>query len=206
MEIMPRTPRVVEDRREQIIDAAMRVFAQKGFTKSTNKDVAREAGITPGLIYYYFESKEALLKAVLEERSPLHVVSTITPEMLELPPEIFMPMLLKRVLDVVESEQFLSIIRVILPEVLHNPEVAPFLNSFAQRVLGFIESYLRLQIVRGTLRSDLNPDTTIHALIGSMVTLVGRRQFLHDPQVTKYTHEEIAQAVVATILHGIQAR
>ena len=83
---MPRTPKVVEDRREQIIDAAMRVFAQKGFMKATNKDVAREAGITPGLIYYYFESKEALLKAVLEERSPIQVVSTITPEMLEQPP------------------------------------------------------------------------------------------------------------------------
>lgn len=203
---MPRTPKVVEDRREQIIGAAMRVFAQKGFTKSTNKDVAREAGITPGLIYYYFESKEALLKAVLEERSPLHVVATITPEMLELPPAVFMPMLIKRVLDLVEGEQFLNIIRVILPEVLHNPEIAPLLNSFAQRVLAFINNYLKMQIARGTLRADLNPDIAIHALIGSVVTLVGRRQLLHDPQVTGYTHEEIAQVVVATILQGIQAR
>jgi AcrR family transcriptional regulator len=47
---MPRTPKVVEDRREQIIDAAMRVFAQKGFSGATNKDIAHEAGITPGLI------------------------------------------------------------------------------------------------------------------------------------------------------------
>lgn len=202
---MPRTPKVVEDRREQIIDAAMRVFAQKGFMKSTNKDVAREAGITPGLIYYYFESKEALLKAVLEERSPIQVVATITPEMLEQPPDIFMPMLIKRVLDVVESEQFLGILRVMLPEILHNPEVMPLLNSFAQRVLSFIGSYLRIQIARGTLRADLNPDITTHALIGSVVTLMGRRQLLHDPQVTKYTHEEIAQSVVATILQGIQA-
>jgi AcrR family transcriptional regulator len=202
---MPRTPKVVEDRREQLIDAAMRVFAQKGFTQSTNKDVAREAGITPGLIYYYFESKEALLKAVLEERSPLRVVAAITPEMLELPPEVFMPMLIKRVLDLVEGEQFLSIARVILPEILHNPEVASLLNGFAQRVLAFIGNYLRRQMGKGTLRADLNPDIAIHALIGSVVTLVGRRQLLHDPQATKYTHEEIAQAVVATILQGTQA-
>jgi AcrR family transcriptional regulator len=203
---MPRTPKVVEDRREQIIDAAMRVFAQKGFMKATNKDVAREAGITPGLIYYYFQSKEALLKAVLEERSPIQVVSTITPEMLELPPEVFLPMLIKRVLDVVESEQFLGILRVMLPEILHNPEVTPLLNNFAQRMLGFLGRYVRTQIARGTLRADLNPDITIHALIGSVVTLMGRRQFLHDPQVTIYTHEEIAQSVVATILQGIQAQ
>ena len=68
---MARTPKVVEDRREQIIDAAMRIFAQKGFARATNKDVAQEAGITPGLIYHYFENKEALLMAVIEGRSPL---------------------------------------------------------------------------------------------------------------------------------------
>src|SRR5260221_7083408 len=70
---MARTPKVVEDRREQIIDAAMRVFAEKGFGKATNKDIAREADITPGLIYYYFESKEALLKAIIETRSPVQM-------------------------------------------------------------------------------------------------------------------------------------
>ncbi|HJT57159.1 MAG TPA: helix-turn-helix domain-containing protein, partial [Ktedonobacteraceae bacterium] len=63
---MARTPKVVEDRREQIIDAAMHVFAEKGFVRATNKDIAREAGITPGLIYHYFDSKEALLKAIVD--------------------------------------------------------------------------------------------------------------------------------------------
>ena len=75
---MARTPKVVEDRREQIIDAAMRVFAQKGFVRATNKDVAREAGITAGLIYHYFENKEALLMAIIEGRSPLKVLSPDT--------------------------------------------------------------------------------------------------------------------------------
>jgi len=62
---MARTPKVVEDRREQIMEAAMRVFAQKGYMRATNKDVAQEAGITTGLIYHYFDSKEALLKALV---------------------------------------------------------------------------------------------------------------------------------------------
>ena len=44
---MARTPKVVEDRREQIVQAAMRVFARKGFMRSINKDIAAEAGITP---------------------------------------------------------------------------------------------------------------------------------------------------------------
>src|SRR5215475_13433540 len=123
---MARTPKVVEDRREQIIDAALRVFAQKGFARATNRDVAQEAGITTGLIYYYFKSKEDLLKAALEERSPVQVIAHITPEMLEQPPEIFPPLLIQRVLSVIEDEQFVGVIRVILPEMLHDAtQVSP---------------------------------------------------------------------------------
>src|SRR5487761_871977 len=105
---MARTPKVVEDRREQIIDAAMRVFAQKGFSRATNRDVAREAGITTGLIYYYFDNKEALLQAVLEAYSPAQILAQVTPEMLEQPPEVFLPLLLQRVLNIAENEQFLG--------------------------------------------------------------------------------------------------
>src|SRR5579883_1119565 len=93
---MARTPKVVEDRREQIIDAALRVFAQKGYSKATNKDIAREAGITPGLIYYYFESKEALLNALIETRTPLQLLRSMPPEAFNLPPETFLRLLLRR--------------------------------------------------------------------------------------------------------------
>lgn len=203
---MPRTPKVVEDRREQIIDAAMSVFAQKGFARATNRDVAREAGITTGLIYYYFENKEALLQAVLETHSPVQLLAQITPEMLEQPPEIFLPLLIQRVLGIVENEQFLGIVRVVLPEVMHNPEMAPLASGFAQRILGFIGGYLKIQVAKGTLRADLNLDTATHALIGSAITLIIRRQILHDPQIMGYTHEEWAQTVVNTILEGIQSR
>src|SRR5215472_15403149 len=100
---MPRTQSTGEDRREQIIDAALHVFAQKGFARATNRDVAGEAGITTGLIYYYFKSKEDLLKAALEERSPIQVMAQITPEMLEQPPEVLLPVLVMRVLSIIEG-------------------------------------------------------------------------------------------------------
>lgn len=203
---MPRTPDTGEDRREQILDAAMRVFAQKGFTRATNRDVAREAGITTGLIYYYFESKEALLKTLLEERSPLQITTQVTPEMLQQPPEIFLSMLVLRVLGIVESEQFVAMLRVVLPELLHNPEIAPLMSGFLQRVLGFLGSYLRAQIALGTLRADLNLDVVSQMLMGTLITFVMRRQIIHDPQVTHYSHAELARMIVDTILQGIRPR
>ncbi|MEJ3744251.1 helix-turn-helix domain-containing protein [Actinomycetes bacterium KLBMP 9797] len=55
-------------RREQLLDAALEVFAGKGVDGASVKDVAQAAGIAPGLLYHYFESKEALVGALLAER------------------------------------------------------------------------------------------------------------------------------------------
>ena len=55
------------DTRHLIIDAATRAFAKHGFDATTNKMIARGAGVAPGLLYHYFESKEALFGAVYSE-------------------------------------------------------------------------------------------------------------------------------------------
>lgn len=204
---MARTPKIAEERREQIIDAAMRVFAEKGFARATNRDIAHEAGITSGLIYYYFKSKEDLLRAALEERSPVQVMTQITPEMLEQPPEVLLPLLLIRILNLVESAQFVGMIRVLLPEILHgSTEVAPIALDFFQRIISFLNSYMLLQVTRGTVRADLDTAMTVQIFISNMIGMVMRRQIMHDPGALQYTHEEIAQAVVETLLRGIQLR
>jgi len=53
-----------QQRAQQIVDAAAKVMARKGYGGTTMKDIAAEAGIAPGLIHYYFDSKEDLLLAV----------------------------------------------------------------------------------------------------------------------------------------------
>jgi TetR/AcrR family fatty acid metabolism transcriptional regulator len=52
------------DRRRQILEAAVKVFADKGFHASRVGDIAEEAGIAYGLVYHYFESKEDLLETI----------------------------------------------------------------------------------------------------------------------------------------------
>jgi TetR/AcrR family fatty acid metabolism transcriptional regulator len=52
------------DRRRQILDAAVKVFAEKGFHASRVGDIAEEAGIAYGLVYHYFKSKEDLLETI----------------------------------------------------------------------------------------------------------------------------------------------
>jgi TetR/AcrR family transcriptional regulator len=52
--------------RDQILDAAERLFARQGFDPTTIKEIGSDAGLTPALLYYYFRSKEDLYREVLQ--------------------------------------------------------------------------------------------------------------------------------------------
>jgi TetR/AcrR family fatty acid metabolism transcriptional regulator len=56
-----------EDKRRQILDAAVRVFAHKGFHTSRVGDIAEEAGVAHGLLYHYFASKDEVLDTIFRE-------------------------------------------------------------------------------------------------------------------------------------------
>ena len=55
------------DRRRQILDAAVKVFARNGFHRARVGDIAEEAGIAYGLVYHYFKSKEELLETIFRD-------------------------------------------------------------------------------------------------------------------------------------------
>jgi AcrR family transcriptional regulator len=67
---MPRTTqqyeRIKDERRQEILDAARRVFARKGLAATKMSDLAAAAGVSYGLAYHYFPTKEAVYTAVLE--------------------------------------------------------------------------------------------------------------------------------------------
>src|SRR3989442_434675 len=56
------------DKPQQIIDAAVRVFARNGFYNSRVSDIAREAGIASGTIYLYFKTKDEILVTLFREK------------------------------------------------------------------------------------------------------------------------------------------
>ncbi|RGZ01925.1 TetR/AcrR family transcriptional regulator [Clostridium sp. AM58-1XD] len=61
-----RTVKEAEERRNEILDAAERLFTQKGYQKSTVVDILNAVGIAKGTFYYYFKSKEEVMDAMIE--------------------------------------------------------------------------------------------------------------------------------------------
>lgn len=79
----PRTAKQFElirwEKRQQILDVAVRLFADKGFHASSISMIAKEAGISKGLMYNYFESKEALLQEIMDEIT-IDVMNLMNPD------------------------------------------------------------------------------------------------------------------------------
>ncbi|MFN2490619.1 MAG: TetR/AcrR family transcriptional regulator [Actinomycetota bacterium] len=75
-------PHPRRDRREEILQASLHLFAERGFHGTSMRDIARQADITEGLIYHYFASKRDLFRAIIEEYSFLPLLRTL-PELAE---------------------------------------------------------------------------------------------------------------------------
>lgn len=69
----PRGGVVMADTRRNIIDAAIRCFAQQGYDKASNKRIAADAGVTATLLYHYFDSKPALYRCALQAANDMLV-------------------------------------------------------------------------------------------------------------------------------------
>ena len=66
---MPRLSETAqEERRARILDAAERCFVRAGFHRTTMQDICREAGVSPGALYIWFASKEALIAGWLKRQ------------------------------------------------------------------------------------------------------------------------------------------
>src|SRR5215510_16045875 len=74
----PRKPTAATETpsRDRILDAAEELFASKGFNATSTRLIARQAGVNIALLYYYFESKEGLYRALME-RYTSHFVGVL---------------------------------------------------------------------------------------------------------------------------------
>ena len=63
----PKWRRLPEERPQQIIEAALDVFAERGLASARLEDIAKRAGVSKGTIYLYFPNKEALFREVVRQ-------------------------------------------------------------------------------------------------------------------------------------------
>lgn len=166
------------DRRQQILDAALDVFAEQGFEGATSKAIAERAEVTHGLIYFYFNTKEELFQATfdhaLEEALGHLDVEAVLGQ--DAPPDVVVADLLTRVLTGLYSPRAQGIARLMMHSMAHKErktgplhECRTHMKLMVERIFDELRAYLDGQVALGRLRST---DTALAAkfLLAGAVT------------------------------------
>jgi AcrR family transcriptional regulator len=154
-----------EDKRNQILAAAVRVFAAQGFEASRVGDVAREAGVAYGLVYHYFGSKDAVLEAVFREQwGRLLAAVALAEETGETAPEQ-LELVVKIVLRAWRDDP--DLVRLLVREITRSPHIQDELDEIGE-AFASLERIVRRGQAEGTLRSDVDARVAAFMLYGAM--------------------------------------
>ncbi|MFP5352567.1 MAG: TetR/AcrR family transcriptional regulator [Actinomycetota bacterium] len=157
-----REPHAVRrDRREDILQASLHLFATKGFHGTSMRDIAREADITEGLIYHYFESKRDLFRAIIDEYSFLPLLRTLPDLAEQLDLRSLLIVLARGFFDVMKQNTELA--RLLLQEVQVFPEEKE--AFFADAVNESITELARILGNRMNERARMQVDPEVSARI-----------------------------------------
>jgi AcrR family transcriptional regulator len=194
------------DRRQQIIEAALKVFSTKGFHKATNKDIAEAAGgISPGLIYWYFKDKEDLFVSIIRERATVFALADHPERIMELPPREALALIGRTYLSIFRVPGNVAIFRILMGEAIRFPQIGEmFFKVAGRRFLGFIGQYLQHQVELGRLRPH---DTMIasRSFLGMFIVNVIAREVLRQPEAIATPDEKIVETNVDIFLGGLAA-
>jgi AcrR family transcriptional regulator len=195
-----RLPR--KQREAQILDAATRVFASKGYRAATTREIAAEAGVSEGTIYNYFDSKYDLLIA-MSKRLALESLGQLD----ELPPQedvrAYVTALVRDRFELLTRN--MDLIRALMPEVLVDEELR---QAYVEQVLSPALSYLSA-IIENRTRAGVfrRVDALVvgRAMIGAVMSF-GYLWLQRPSELDQRSQEELVSEVVGLFLDGLRAR
>jgi len=192
------------DKRRLILDAAIRVFARRGFHACRVSDVADEAGVAYGLVYHYFDSKEEILNTLFQERWQLMLDAIVE---------------IDRSNDASARDKLYLVASFIIDSYRHEPdlmkviivEVTRAANSFGREHLetirkayGLIADIVEQARQDGSFKADISAEFAAMCFYGAIEQLLSGWIFGIIPE-TEEEFERAKALVVETICGGLES-
>ena len=197
-----------EARPQELLDAALDLFVEKGFAATRSEEVAARAGVSKGTLYLYYPSKEELLKEVIRHNVVNEIAEGVgiiraydgtTSELLA----TIMRLWWERVGETRAS----GILKLMMSEVRNFPEIAQF---YIDEVTMPCDRMLGELIQRGIDRGEFRPvkvDDVVHALVSPLLFLVMNKHSLGAcAPGARLDPMPIIEAQIDLVLHGLEPR
>jgi AcrR family transcriptional regulator len=200
----PKWRRRSEARPGEIVQAALEVFAEKGFAAARLDDIARQAGVSKGALYLYFETKEDLFRAVVREAvAPnLDMVEAMLAQA-TLPFPDLLRLLFARIVMVIGASRMGAVAKLVIGESRNFPELARvWHDEVVSRALTAISGAIAAAQARGEVRPG---DPRFHAfsIMGPVLTGVIWRETFTPIGAPPLDLEALVRQHAETVIAGL---
>ncbi|MFC5822948.1 TetR family transcriptional regulator [Nonomuraea insulae] len=173
------------DTRGEILTAARRVFAEKGFDKATVRGIAREAKVDPALVHHYFDTKEGMFVAAMQ--LPI-TPQEIIPLLLEGPREEIGERLVRMILRVTASPETREPMVALIRSAMTNDQALAMFREFISNALLF-QVADRFQV----------PHLRIEAAFAQMFGVIMGRYVIKLEPLASASHDELVELLAPTV-------
>jgi len=193
--------------RKQILDTSLRLFSEKGFARTSVRDIARGAGITDAAIYYHFASKRELFEALFEERGITNALVDLEQASITEPPLETLTAIAVAALGIMQRNK--DFMKVLYSEaVSEDPIATEDYRMVTERWRNAEARILREFVDRGEL-PPVDVDVAAHQLvvlsIGPFMDEIMSGQDQSGPEPSEQLTERVRSAV-QHFVRGVQAR
>lgn len=199
-----------DERREQILAAAISLFATHGFSGTTTKEIAKAAGVSEAMVFRHFANKDALYGAILENKTcrdgvhrfPWEENAAVKEAIASKDDYAFFYNIAVSALEKHHSD--VKFMRLLFYSALEEHELASqFFSDLIARVYEFISEYIRVRQADGGMR-DIEPRVVVRAFLGMLIHH-SLNNILWDKErkLLNISNEEAARNFTEILLRGV---
>ncbi|MGJ4928225.1 TetR/AcrR family transcriptional regulator [Bradyrhizobium sp. HKCCYLS2038] len=150
-----------EQKRREILQAALACFVRDGFHGASTTDICAEAGISPGHLYHYFPSKETMIQALVEQNLS-HAASRL--QVILAAPDVIEALVQEFESTSIHQPQAQVLTAEALAEACRNPDFAAIVHAHARAMRALLVDFIVKAQRRGEVDTGLDPEATANIL------------------------------------------
>ncbi|MDF2986515.1 MAG: transcriptional regulator, TetR family [Eubacterium sp.] len=196
------------EKEKRILEAAIQISNEKGFSSTTTSEIAKRAGIAEGTIFRYFKTKKDIMHGILLQAVKIaadKVVLTSLGKIFKNEDQKDLRTILKDILiDRLELVQkFFPMFRVILSEALFHEDIREVMyNNLFTKMEQQILAFYKKMAESGQIRTDIEPMTIMRNIIGSFFAFIGQKMLFTDNFKLSENEKEIDD-MISLLIDGI---
>ncbi len=191
-----------EERKASIVEAAIRLFAERGFRGTTTRELAAAVGVSEPILYEHFRTKRDLYAAIIETaaRSGVEVIEALKAKYLEKQDDLgFFVELASMIFHwYIEGA---DLVRLLLFSNLENHELKDLFQNKSGRLVGLISEYISRRVEAGAMR-PVNPQVAARAFLGMIANYALYDKVFHCSPLPMSDHD-VATEMVTIFLGGL---